>query len=159
MLCRQSLLRTGKEVVALRCIYCGGRTRVVDKRQSGRNVRRRRECMECGKRFTTYERPADVLYVIKRSGRREEFSRQKILAGLKKAFEKRDVGEDEMERMVDAIESRVRKKGVARTTEIGRWILSMLKKRDKIAYIRFASVYKSPSDVRDLEKILKEVAK
>ena len=142
----------------MKCIYCGGKTRVVDKRPSGNGVRRRRECLVCGKRFTTYERPAEVLYVIKRSGRREAFSRDKIMNGLRKAFEKRNVSEEEMERMVDVIESRARKRGTVRTTDIGRWILSMLRKRDKIAYIRFASVYKSPSDVDDLEKILKEVS-
>ncbi len=141
----------------MKCIYCGNETRVTDKRQSGEAVRRRRECLKCGKRFTTYERAAEVFYVIKRDGSRERFSKQKIISGMLKACEKRPVGRDDIERFADRVEAKVRRRGVVRTTTIGRWVLNFLKKKDKLAYVRFASVYKSPEDIDDFEKILKEV--
>ena len=140
----------------MKCIYCGGRTRVIDKRESGNGVRRRRLCLECGRRFTTYERPACVLKVKKRSGRIEEFSREKIVSGLLKAMGKDK--KETAEKIAEKIETRARKRGMASTREIGRWILAILKRTDKLAYIRFASVYKSPGDVKDLEKIIKEVS-
>ena len=141
----------------MRCIYCGGETRVVDKRMStGNAVRRRRECLVCGKRFTTYERPVDVFYVIKRDGRKEPFSREKVIAGLEKAYGKSAPGE-KIRKMAERIEVRARKRGIVRTTTIGRWILSMLKKDSRIAYLRFALVYKNPEGDRELEKIFEEV--
>ena len=143
---------------AMQCIYCGGKTKVIDKRNGNGFVRRRRLCLECGRRFTTYERPACRLKVRKRSGKIEDFSREKIVAGLLKAMGKGREQAERAERIAEAVESKVRKKGIATTREIGRWILSMLRRTDKLAYIRFASVYKSPEDVRDLEKIIKEVS-
>ena len=141
----------------MRCIYCDGKTRVIDKRDGDGFVRRRRLCLKCGRRFTTYERPASIIKVRKRSGRMDDFSREKIVSGLLKAMGK---GEKERaEKIAEMIETRVRKKGTASTREIGRWILNILRKTDKIAYIRFASVYKSPEDVGDIEQIIKEVRK
>ena len=140
----------------MKCIYCGGETRVIDKRLTkGNVVRRRRVCLSCGKRFTTYERPVDAVYVIKRDGRKELFSREKIITGLEKAYGK-SVPIEKVNEIADRIEKRARRRGIVKTSTIGKWVLSMLKKMDKVAYLRFALVYKDPKE-GEIGKILEEV--
>ena len=138
-------------------------TKVVDKRSTPTNeaFRRRRECIKCGKRFTTYERIEKIdLAVIKRDGRKEPFDRNKIKAGILKAGEKR-LTDDQMEKMTQEIEQKIRR---MRKTEIpsktiGEMVLKKLLTTDKVAYLRFASVYKTIQDVQGFEKELKQIKK
>lgn len=137
------------------CPYCShADTKVTDKRDSGDFTRRRRECLKCAKRFSTRENVEwGELKVIKKDERREPFSREKIRAGIIKACEKRPVGEEQIENMINKIEERVRKKGKEVNTEIiGRLVSNELKKVDKVAYIRFASVYRDFRDISDFKK-------
>lgn len=140
------------------CPVCGGQSRVLDTRtnDSVNTVKRRRECVECGKRFTTYEKIEDMpLIVRKRSGRTELFDKAKILRGLVKACEKRPVTIDQLEEMVDNIEKQLKNNYTeVSTSEIGQTILEHLLKLDQVAYIRFASVYK---DFSDIESFFKEL--
>ena len=140
------------------CPVCGGQSRVLDTRTNDtvNTVKRRRECVECGKRFTTYEKIEDMpLIVRKRSGRTELFDKAKILRGLAKACEKRPVTIDQLEEMVDNIEKQLKNNYTeVSTSEIGQTILEHLLKLDQVAYIRFASVYK---DVSDIESFFKEL--
>ena len=142
----------------MKCPYCqGGDTRVIDTREANEGVRRRRECRGCGKRFTTYEHvAASNPMVVKRDGRREEFDRAKLLAGVRKACAKRPIAVEEVEKLVNAVESRVRarKKGEVKSRVIGDMVMKKLKELDEVAYIRFASVY-LPLD--DLNAIKREV--
>jgi transcriptional repressor NrdR len=142
----------------MKCPYCqGGDTRVIDTREANEGVRRRRECTGCGERFTTYEHvAASNPMVVKRDGRREEFDRAKLLAGVRKACAKRPIAVEEVERLVNAVESRVqaRKKGEVKSRVIGDMVMKKLKELDEVAYIRFASVY-LPLD--DLNAIKREV--
>ena len=153
----------------MKCPYCGNLgDKVVDSRESkeGEVIRRRRECLECGRRFTSYERIDEIPYmVIKKDGRRERFERQKILQGLLKACEKRPVATPKLEAIVDEIESVVHEatERELTTTEIGEMIMRGLKKLDKVAYVRFASVYMDFKDVAEfmseLKGLLKDKAK
>ena len=140
------------------CPGCGGQSRVLDTRTNDtvNTVKRRRECVECGKRFTTYEKIEDMpLIVRKRSGRTELFDKAKILRGLAKACEKRPVTIDQLEEMVDNIEKQLKNNYTeVSTSEIGQTILEHLLKLDQVAYIRFASVYK---DFSDIESFFKEL--
>lgn len=140
------------------CPVCGGQSRVLDTRTNDtvNTVKRRRECVECGKRFTTYEKIEDMsLIVRKRSGRTELFDKAKILRGLAKACEKRPVTIDQLEEMVDNIEKQLKNNYTeVSTSEIGQTILEHLLKLDQVAYIRFASVYK---DFSDIESFFKEL--
>ena len=147
----------------MKCPYCGDtETKVVDKRETGEfeATRRRRECLKCEKRFTTYERVENLnLIVIKKSGEKEPFDKEKIRKGILKACEKRPVTLEQIDKMVDKIEGEIRK---LKTTEIkseqiGKKVISALKKLDKVAYLRFASVYRSFDDVKDFEKEIKEI--
>lgn len=144
----------------MKCPFCGFTdNHVIDSRLSkDKNViRRRRECEECGRRFTTYERIEEMLpLVIKRDGRREPFDRMKILAGLRKACQKRPVSANALERTVDRIEVKLQESGEKeiRSTEIGEAIMFELRELDEVAYIRFASVYRS---FKDAEEFLREV--
>ena len=142
------------------CPFCGHRQdRVIDSRESreGDLIRRRRECLKCGRRFTTYERSDEIPYmVVKRDGRREKFDRQKVLSGLLKACEKRPVPMAKLAEIIDEVESRLaaspeREVGVG---QIGDILLKRLITLDKIAYVRFASVYK---DFQDVEAFLDEL--
>ena len=139
------------------CPVCGGQSRVLDTRTNDtvNTVKRRRECVECGKRFTTYEKIEDMpLIVRKRSGRTELFDKAKILRGLAKACEKRPVTIDQLEEMVDNIEKQLKNNYTeVSTSEIGQTILEHLLKLDQVAYIRFASVSK---DFSDIESFFKE---
>jgi transcriptional repressor NrdR len=142
------------------CPFCGHKQdRVIDSRESkeGDVIRRRRECLKCARRFTTYERSDEIPYmVVKRDGRREKFDRQKILEGLLKACEKRPVPMAKLAEVVDDIESRLadQPERELSTTEIGEMLMSRLRVLDKIAYVRFASVYR---DFQDVEAFLVEL--
>ncbi|MCL4477427.1 MAG: transcriptional regulator NrdR [Nitrospirae bacterium] len=140
----------------MKCPFCGNlEDRVIDSRTSkeGEAIRRRRECLKCGKRFTSYERVDDVIpMVIKKDGRRESFDRTKILHGLKKACEKRPISVDVLDGIVDSIEKKLAGMGVKEipSTWIGEEVMSNLKETDKVAYVRFASVYRQFKDLNDL---------
>ena len=133
----------------------------MDSRESkeGEAIRRRRQCLECERRFTTYERIDEVPYmVIKKDGRREKFDRQKVLAGLLKACEKRPVSMGRLSELVDEVEARVTDSPDREisTTEIGEFLMDRLRELDKIAYVRFASVYR---DFQDEQAFLNELKK
>jgi transcriptional repressor NrdR len=137
----------------MNCPFCGhSDNRVVDSRdvRSGSEVRRRRECSECGKRFTTYERVDELpTTVVKRDGRRESFDREKLLTGLLRACEKRPVPRRELVAIVDAVESTQAARDVREmsTEEIGNMVIEELRRLDQVAYVRFASVYRRFEDV------------
>jgi transcriptional repressor NrdR len=149
----------------MKCPYCSGfGTKVVDKRESVdlKSTRRRRECLGCGKRFTTYERVESAdLIVIKKDGRRERFDRQKIKSGILKACEKRPISNEIIDRTVDEIETELRNKDNVEISSrvIGELIMKKLKKLDKVAYIRFASVYREFTDLSSFENELKKLIK
>ncbi len=144
----------------MRCPFCGHlEDKVIDSRTSreGDAIRRRRECLKCRKRFTSYERVEEILpLVIKKDGRREPFERNKILTGLKKACEKRPVGIDILEGVADSIEKRVISLGVKEipSSWIGENVMYHLKELDKVAYVRFASVYRQ---FKDIDELMEEV--
>src|SRR5579864_7246688 len=154
---------------SVKCPFCSHLDdKVVDSREgrAGDLIRRRRECLKCGKRFTTYERIDEIPYmVIKKDGRREKFDRHKILQGLLHACEKRPVPTAKLESLVDEAERFVNEaKDRERTTsEIGELLMSRLRKLDKVAYVRFASVYYDFKDVKEfmaeLKSLLKERAR
>jgi transcriptional repressor NrdR len=137
----------------MNCPFCGHPdNRVVDSRdvRSGLEVRRRRECSDCGKRFTTYERVDELpTTVVKRDGRRESFDREKLLTGLLRACEKRPVPRRDLVKIVDAVESTLAARDVREmsTEEIGNLVIEELRRLDQVAYVRFASVYRRFEDV------------
>ncbi len=136
--------------------------RVIDSRLSkdGDMIRRRRECSHCRRRFTTYERVEETLpLVIKKDGRREPFDRGKILSGLQKACEKRPISVNELEKLIDRIEHRLQESGEreVHSREIGEQIMLELQKLDEVAYVRFASVYRSFRDVNEFMQEVKEL--
>jgi transcriptional repressor NrdR len=142
------------------CPFCGHREdKVIDSRESkeGESIRRRRECLACERRFTTYERCDEVPYmVIKKDGRREKFDRQKVLNGLIRACEKRPVSMGRLAELVDEVESILsdNPEREMQTTLIGEKLMERLRQIDKIAYVRFASVYR---DFQDVEEFLSEL--
>ena len=149
----------------MRCPYCNEiDNKVIDSRLSkdGRTIRRRRECIPCGRRFTTYEKLEEVLpMVIKKDGRREPFNREKIIEGMKKACQKRPVSITKIEEFVDALEFYFQELGKkeVESKEIGEKVINNLKEWDEVAYVRFASVYRQFKDINEfmneLEGILK----
>jgi transcriptional repressor NrdR len=149
----------------MKCPFCAHlEDKVVDSRESkeGDSIRRRRECLKCERRFTSYERIDEIPYmVIKKDGRRERFDRQKVLAGVMRACEKRPVSMGKMEQIVNQVETFVidSPERERTSTEVGGVIMEQLKQLDKVAYIRFASVYRDFKDVNEfreeLEKLLK----
>jgi len=149
----------------VRCPYCTQiDNKVIDSRLSkdGRTIRRRRECLGCSRRFTTYEKLEEVLpMVIKKDGRREPFSREKIIAGIRKACQKRPVSVPRMEEFVDQLEVYFQELGRKEidSKEIGERVITNLKDWDEVAYVRFASVYRQFRDINEfmseLEGILK----
>ena len=151
--------KTAKEA-KLRCAYCGyEETKVIDKRDSEKETRRRRECLKCKRRFTTYERADVEIIVIKKDGRREHYNREKLKSGVIKACEKRPVSIEKIDKALDEIEEKLARKGKeVSSKEIGELVMSKLKKLDKIAYIRFASVYKNFEDIGEFKKEIKEVS-
>ncbi len=149
----------------MKCPYCAQiEDKVIDSREArtGEMIRRRRECLKCGRRFTTYERIDEIPYmVIKKDGRREKFDRQKVLQGLMKSCEKRPVAMSKMEAIVDEAEQFVQdaNERECTTNEIGELLMSRLKKLDKVAYVRFASVYLDFKDVKEFMAELKGLLK
>ncbi len=149
----------------MKCPFCGHpEDKVVDSRESteGESIRRRRECLQCERRFTTYERIDEIPYmVVKKDGRREKFERQKVLNGLLRACEKRPVGMSKLESIVNDVEAFVVESGERErsTSDIGHMLMDHLKKLDKVAYVRFASVYMDFQDVREFMNELKELMK
>jgi transcriptional repressor NrdR len=149
----------------MKCPFCGHQEdKVVDSRESreGDVIRRRRECLECGRRFTSYERIDEIPYmVVKKDGRREKFDRQKLLAGLLKACEKRPVSMGQLEAIVNEIESFVQEANDRErsTQEIGEMLMERLRSLDKVAYVRFASVYLDFKDIREFMAELRELLK
>ncbi|MEM8933353.1 MAG: transcriptional regulator NrdR [Acidobacteriota bacterium] len=137
----------------MRCPFCGSRKdRVVDSRESrdGATIRRRRECLSCGRRFTSYEQIEHIAYrVVKRDGQREEFNRTKVLGGLERACEKRPVPAKTLHNIVDSIENELqqREEREISTHEIGDIIMNRLRDLDPVAFVRFASVYRKFEDV------------
>jgi transcriptional repressor NrdR len=144
----------------MQCPHCSCEdSRVTDSRAIDDGIRRRRECLRCGGRFTTYERvQASGMLVVKKDGRREPFSREKILHGLQKACEKRPLEAAAVVALADEIEARVHQEGLVEvpSTLIGEWAMQALREIDQIAYVRFASVYRSFADVGELREILDE---
>jgi transcriptional repressor NrdR len=144
------------------CPFClSTDTRVIDKRDVENTTKRRRECLECKKRFTTFERVENIdTMVVKKDGRREKFSREKLKAGLIRACEKRPVSMEQINKAADDIEKTVRKEEKEVPTKfIGELVMKKLKQLDKVAYIRFASVYRDFKDVKDFEKEIKGIKK
>ncbi|MDP2892586.1 MAG: transcriptional regulator NrdR [Bacillota bacterium] len=150
----------------MKCKYCGEpESKVIDSRptEEGNVIRRRRECISCGKRFTTYEKVETVpVLVVKKDGRRELFDSEKIMAGVIKACEKRPVTIKEVEALVDDVEKQVYNSLVQEISshEIGEMVMQRLKALDEVAYVRFASVYRQFRDIstfmKELTKLLKE---
>lgn len=139
----------------MRCPYClHEETKVIDKRDANNKVRRRRECLKCEIRFNTFEEIEKLgLRVIKKDGKREEFDRDKLKRGINRACEKRPISTEKIDIMINKIEEKLRKKGKeVESTFIGEIVSKELKKVDKIAYIRFASVYKDFTDLDDFKK-------
>jgi transcriptional repressor NrdR len=143
-------------------------TKVVDSRSAsdGLTIRRRRECLKCGFRFSTYEEMEILdLNIIKRNGRKEAYSREKLARGLNKSLEKRPISEENFKKLINAIERdlQVLKKEEISSNDIGQIVMKHLKKTDKVAYIRFASVYESYEDLEafeeELDKLLKRKKK
>ncbi len=153
----------------MKCPFCRHlEDKVVDSREAkiGDTIRRRRECVKCGRRFTTYERIDEIPYmIVKKDGRRERFDRQKLLAGLLKACEKRPVPMAKLEQIVNEAEAFVAESSNRErpSPEMGELVMNRLKKLDKVAYVRFASVYLDFKDVREfmdeLEDLLKAKSK
>ena len=143
----------------MRCLWCGHPDdKVVDSRSAdgGASVRRRRECLRCGRRFTTFERVEEVsLSVVKRDGSKEPFDRSKVAAGLIKAIKNRPVTDKQVSQLVERVEEKLRRKGPLVTTEeVGIEVLSLLRRLDDVAYLRFASVYKDFQELTDFEREL-----
>lgn len=149
----------------MKCPYCSyEETQVIDTRETENLevTRRRRECLKCNKRFTTYERveEADII-VVKKDGRRERFERQKLLNGILKACEKRPISLDKIEKLVDEVESDLRKRDSVEVESkvVGEIAMKKLKTLDKVAYIRFASVYREFEDLDRFEEELEKLQK
>ena len=149
----------------MKCPYCAfSDSKVVDSRpdKGGATIKRRRECESCGKRFTTHERVEEVLpLVTKRDGRREPFDRMKLIAGIQKACEKRPVSVETIEKLVDRLEIRMQESGEKEvpSTTLGEWVMAELHGVDQVAYVRFASVYRSFKDISEFMVELQDLLK
>ena len=147
----------------MKCPYCAHLgDKVVDSRESkeGDVIRRRRECLDCGRRFTSYERIDEIPYmVVKKDGSRERFERQKLVAGLLKACEKRPVSVAQVEAIADKVEAMLqdRPEKEIPTADVGAFVMQELKRLDKVAYVRFASVYRHFRDIGEFMNELKEL--
>jgi transcriptional repressor NrdR len=147
----------------MKCPFCGHLgDKVVDSRESkeGEVIRRRRECLDCGRRFTSYERIDEIPYmVIKKDGTRERFERQKLVAGLLKACEKRPVSVAAIEGVADRVEAMLQDRAEKEisTAEVGAFVMQELKQLDKVAYVRFASVYRHFRDIGEFMTELKDL--
>jgi transcriptional repressor NrdR len=149
----------------MKCPYCTKvDNKVIDSRLSkdGRTIRRRRECLKCSRRFTTYERLEEVLpMVVKKDGRRESFNRDKITEGIKKSCQKRPVSVTKIEEFVDSLEVYFQELGKkeVESKEIGERVISNLKDWDEVAYVRFASVYRQFKDINEFMAELEDILK
>lgn len=150
----------------MKCPYCkADNSKVVDSRnyQDGISIKRRRECIQCGKRFTTYEKiEQKPLYVIKKNKSREEFKRDKVLRGLVRATEKRNIKVETLTDVVDKIEKEAYKYGVQgeiESKQLGEIIMNEIKELDEVAYVRFASVYKEFNDLKSFIKEIEQINK
>ena len=149
----------------MRCPFCGHiEDKVVDSREAkdGDSIRRRRECLDCGRRFTSYERIDEIPYmVVKKDGTREAFDRNKVLAGLMRACEKRPISMTQLDTIVDEIEKELQDSSDRElaTSELGKIIMRRLKSLDKVAYVRFASVYLEFEDVSAFMAELKDLVR
>lgn len=145
------------------CPACrSGDTRVVDSRDDESAVRRRRECQACRHRFTTYERiEAARLFIVKKDGRREPYSRDKVLSGLRKACEKRPISDSVMQEVADSVERELYARGESEvaSSAVGELVMRALRTLDEIAYIRFASVYRSFTDISSFQEELAQLQK
>lgn len=143
----------------MKCIYCGKLTHVTDKRESPEGTRRRRECLKCKKRFTTYEKPYEKeIIIVKKDGRREHFIEDKLRLGLIKACEKRPISIQKIDEVIEEIKEKLLKKGKeVKSVKLGEMIMNKLKKLDKVAYIRFASVYRDFQDIGDFKKEIQDL--
>ena len=142
----------------MKCPHCGYQdSKVIESRGASAGIRRRRQCLECGFRFTTYERlQSNALTIVKKDGRREEFNRDKLAAGLRKACAKRPVDEESIEQTVDDIEQTLQEMGKAEAPSslIGELVMQHLQRLDRVAYIRFASVYRDFADIETFKQAI-----
>lgn len=140
----------------MKCIFCGhSETKVVDSRESEDITRRRRECLKCEKRFTTYEKPESIqVYIIKKDGRRELFDREKLKKGISRACEKLPIPIEKIDNIINKIEAKLRTLDAneIQSKDLGEEVAKYLKQLDKVAYIRFASVYREFADIEDFKK-------
>jgi transcriptional repressor NrdR len=149
----------------MKCPYCSKiENKVIDSRLSkdGRTIRRRRECLDCARRFTTYERLEEILpMVVKKDGRREPFNRDKIIAGIKMSCQKRPISVNTIEDFVDSLEVYFQELGKkeVESSEVGERVISSLKDWDEVAYVRFASVYRQFKDINEFMNELEEILK
>ncbi len=149
----------------MKCPYCSKiENKVIDSRLSkdGRTIRRRRECLDCARRFTTYERLEEILpMVVKKDGRREPFNRDKIIAGIKMSCQKRPVSVTKIEDFVDSLEVYFQELGKkeVESKEVGERVISSLKDWDEVAYVRFASVYRQFKDINEFMNELEDILK
>jgi len=148
----------------MECPFCNHiETKVTDSRDTGSyTIRRRRECLKCNKRFTTYENiEMNPIFIIKKDGRREKFDRNKIKKGLIKALEKRPVSHEKIEQIINEIQEKIRNTGKEEieSSLIGEYVMNELKEIDQVGYIRFASVYRSFADITFFQKEIKNLTK
>ncbi len=145
----------------MRCPFCGSSdSKVTNSREADSGIRRRRECRKCGVRFTTYERvQSTALIVSKQDGRREEFNREKLVGGLRKACTKRPIPSRTVEKMVEDIEAELHQLGLGEvpSSKIGEMVMDRLRKVDRVAYIRYASVYRDFQDIESFEQAVKDL--
>lgn len=147
----------------MKCPFCAYiDTKVIDSRlgKEGNNIRRRRECVECERRFTTYERVEEMQpLVVKKDGRRQPFERMKILAGIQRACEKRPVSSEAIEKVIDRLEMSLLESGEREidSSRIGEAVMAALRDLDEVAYVRFASVYRQFKDINEFMSELKEI--
>ena len=142
----------------MECPYCSNTTsKVTNKRSSPEGVRRRRECLKCEKRFTTYEKISKAdFYVIKKDNTRELFDKEKLAKGIYRAFEKRPIAKEKIDKTISEIAEELRKKEI-KSSVIGEMTMKKIKKLDNVAYIRFASVYRDFQDIQDFKKEIKDL--
>lgn len=148
----------------MKCPFCSSKdTKVIDTREntSKNSVRRRRECIKCGERFTTYEQIQNDFWVIKRSGKKERYERKKLKSGILKACKKRDIQKEEIDKIIDEVEKEIKTKFPTpiKTSKIGDTVLKKLKALDEIAYLRFSSVYQDFEDISSFSEEVKNLLK
>jgi transcriptional repressor NrdR len=143
----------------MECIYCGNdNSRVVDTRDTDDSIRRRRECKNCGRRFTTYETAESLkITVEKEDGEKEEFDEEKVREGIRNAAKNTGLTEEEVEDIVEEVKEEIRGKKNISASDIGGKVLEGLKKRNEVAYVRFASVYESFEDVESFQKEVEDL--